>query len=174
MKHTVVACLLATVLVPWGASAQSLSIGKARFGADCQMCHGTPPRVTQNAARGANNPNAIRTAINQNKGGMGYLSGLTAQDLLDISAYLGNPSGVPASATNAEERVLNWAEWKFQALLVPRTNSLQIAGYTARGYSGGLYVGADATDVFLYSQTNGLQAVGSLASFTQMAASDGF
>ncbi len=174
MKHIAATCLTALALVPAISSAQTLAIGKSLFNAQCQACHGTPPRLSDNGGRGINNPNAIRSAINGNKGGMGYLSTLSTQDLTDIAAYMGAPTGVSAAAATANERVLNWAEWKFQTMLLPRATSTQVGPYAVRGYGNGLYVGMDDATVYLYSAANGLQPVGALSSFLSMAAADGF
>jgi mono/diheme cytochrome c family protein len=46
-----------------------------------------------NVLKGANNASAIAAAIAGNNGGMGILSGkLTAEQLADIAAYLGQPN----------------------------------------------------------------------------------
>lgn len=174
MKYIAISCLASLALMPALSSAQTLAIGKSLFNAQCLACHGTPPRMYDGADKGTNNPAAIQSAISRNKGGMGYLSFLSTQDLRDIATYMGNPMGVSAAATTANERILNWAEWKFQNILLPRSASAQIGQYTARGYSNGFYVGMDASTVFLYSNANGLQPVGALGDFLGMATADGF
>lgn len=174
MKYIAASCLASLALIPALSSAQTLAIGKSLFTAQCQACHGTPPRMWDNAGRGTNNPSAIQSAISRNKGGMGYLSYLSTQDLMDIATYMGNPNGVAATASTTNERILNWAEWKFQNVLLPRAASMQAGPYTARGYSNGFYVGMDASTVYLYSEAHGLQPVGPLNNLLGMAAADGF
>lgn len=173
---SVVAHLLATaaLAVPVLASAQSLPIGKALYTTQCLSCHGTPPRFIDGAQKGANSPSTIRSAINADKGGMRALSGLSTQDLTDIAAYLGNQN-VPSSASGTSERILNWAEWKYQTALTPRAASQAIDVYIARHYSTpNLYVGMDGGSVYLYSPASGLQNLGAINNFLLQAAADGF
>lgn len=63
-------------------------------------CHGTSVSSGRNKIlRGANSPSTIQNAINNDTGGMGIYSGvLTATDVADIAAYIGNPNvtGTPA------------------------------------------------------------------------------
>jgi mono/diheme cytochrome c family protein len=60
----------------------------------CASCHtAVPANNVANVLKGANNASAIAAAIAGNKGGMGILSGkLTAAQLADIAAYLGQPN----------------------------------------------------------------------------------
>jgi mono/diheme cytochrome c family protein len=163
------------LLMAWGAGAQTLAIGKSLYTTHCLSCHGTPPRFIDGAQQGANNPNLIRNNINRGSGGMDILSFLSDQDLKDVAAYLGNHQGVPTSASTSTERVLNWAEWKLQDLLVPRTASQAIGNFTARQYTTpGLYVGTDGTSVYLYNPATGLSTLGALTTFVQQAQTDGF
>lgn len=155
--------------------AQTLAIGKSLYATHCLSCHGTPPRFIDGAQRGANNPNQIRMNINRGAGGMDILSFLSDQDLKDVAAYIGNHQGVPAAASANTERVLNWAEWKFQDILVPRASSQAIGAFTARQYMGpGLFVGTDGTAMYLYNPATGLSKIGSLNTFLQQAQGDGF
>lgn len=174
---SVVAHLLASAALaaPMLASAQSLPIGKALYTTQCLSCHGTPPRFIDGAQKGANSPGTIRSAINSNKGGsMGALSFLSTQDLSDIAAYLGNPN-VPSAASGTSERILNWAEWKYQTALTPRAGSQAIDVYIARHYSTpNLYVGMDGSSVYLYSPAGGLQNLGAISNFLSQAEADGF
>lgn len=155
--------------------AQTLAIGKSLYATHCQSCHNVPPRYVDGAQRGANNANLIRATINRGLGGMDILSFLSDQDLKDVAAYIGNHQGVPTAASTNTERVLNWAEWKFQDILVPRASSQAIGAFTARQYTGPtLYVGTDGTAMYLYNPATGLSNVGSLISFLQQAQGDGF
>lgn len=70
-------------------------------------CHNTTTPLTSNATKIYNARNArnwIQSSINNDTGGMGRLSGLTAQQVADIAAYLGNwPSTLsfPSTAVGA-------------------------------------------------------------------------
>lgn len=57
--------------------------GKAAFDANCTSCHATPSKIMAAA-----DPAKIRAAIDGNKGGMGSLKSLTAQQIGDIAAYV--------------------------------------------------------------------------------------
>ncbi|HMS06029.1 MAG TPA: cytochrome c [Burkholderiaceae bacterium] len=174
-RHVAFAAFTLALGLPLGAAAQSLPIGKALYASNCLACHGTPPRYVDNAARGANNPSLIRSAINAGLGGMRALSFLSNQDLTDIATYMGNYASVPASASTSTERVLNWAEWKYQSVLLPRASSQNVSSYVARYYTTpGFYVGTDGSSMFLYSAGTGLQNLGSLSGFVSQAAADGF
>lgn len=160
------------------AHAQSADIGRALFTFHCASagCHnGTVPQVANNGGAGANNPGKIQRAIQSDKGGMGYLSSaLSSSDLTDIAYYLGNSSQATATPSDAD-RLLNWAEWKFQTLLKPRTSSQQLAGYTVRQYTqANLYVGIANGQVYTYTPGGSVTAIGSTASYLGMAANDGF
>jgi cytochrome c553 len=165
----------AALALPHLSTAQTLSIGKSLYATHCMSCHSTPPRFIDGAQRGANNPTLIRMNINRGAGGMDILSFLSDQDLKDVAAYIGNYQGVPSSASTNTERVLNWAEWKFQDILLPRSTSQAIGNFTARSYTTpGLYVGTDGTSMYLYNPATGLNTLGSLSSFVQQAQQDGF
>lgn len=161
--------------VPHVGQAQTLAIGKSLYATHCQSCHNAPPRYVDGAQRGANNVSLIRATINRGLGGMDILSFLSDQDLKDVAAYIGNHQGVPSTASSTAERVLNWAEWKFQDILVPRASSQAIGAFTARQYTGpALYVGTDGTTMYLYNPATGLSNIGPLNTFLQQAQGDGF
>lgn len=162
------------------ANAQSAQIGKALHAYNCESagCHtGTPPHINNNAQRAANSPATISNAIRSNTGGMGYLSTqLSTTDLADLAAYIGTTSALPALSD--ADRLLNWAEWKFQTLLLPRTASQNVSGYTLRQYTQpNLYVGISGGKVYTYApSTPGatIQNIGTVTTFLGMAANDGF
>lgn len=79
-----------SVAVTNPAVAPSATNGKALYASNCGSCHGVPP-AGQTVLRGASNPTLIQGAITGNRGGMGMLSGLTGQNLVDIAAYLATP-----------------------------------------------------------------------------------
>lgn len=159
------------------ANAQSAQIGKALHVYNCESagCHtGTPPRLNNNAQRAANSPSTIRSAINKNTGGMGYLSTLSNTDLADIAAYIGTTTALPALSD--ADRLLNWAEWKFQTVLLPRASSQVVAPYTIRAYPA-LYLGVANNQVLMLDRSNSnasVQNLGALSTFLGMAANDGF
>jgi cytochrome c553 len=155
--------------------AQTLAIGKSLYATHCQSCHNAPPRFVDGAQKAANNSGLIREHINRGTGGMDILSFLSDQDLRDVAAYIGNHQGVPSTASSGTERVLNWAEWKFQGILAPRAGSQAIGNFTARQYAGpGLFVGTDGASMYLYNPATGLSNIGPLSTFLQQAQGDGF
>ncbi len=84
------------------ASAADALRGKSLYlntpgGTSCANsgCHGTNVSANRNKVlRGANNPTTIQNAINRDTGGMGIYRNnvLTATDVADIAAYIGNPN----------------------------------------------------------------------------------
>jgi hypothetical protein len=160
------------------ANAQSAQIGKALHTSNCESagCHlGTPPRINNNAQRAANSPSTISNAIRSNTGGMGYLSSqLSTTDLADLAAYIGTTSPLPALSD--ADRLLNWAEWKFQTILLPRASSQVVAPYTIRAYPA-LYLGVANNRVLMLDRSNPsatVQDIGALSTFLGTAANDGF
>lgn len=63
--------------------AGNTAAGKTAFDANCTSCHATPSKIMAAA-----DPAKIRAAIDGNKGGMGSLKSLTAQQIGDIAAYV--------------------------------------------------------------------------------------
>ncbi len=179
-RLTLLLATLAALLLSPVASAQSAQIGKALHLVNCENagCHtGTPPRINNNAQSAANNPTVIRNAIRRNTGGMGYLNSLVSDiDLADIAKYIASSGPLPALAD--ADRVLNWAEWKLQTLLLPRASDQTIATFTVRQYTQpNLYVGISAGRVYLYAPTSAnvaLQDLGPLSAFLGSASQDGF
>jgi len=80
---------IAPVVINPAASGQSL------FSQHCAGCHGSPNNI-RSAGSAAN----TRSAINRNKGGMGYLNFLTDAQLNDIAAYVQNPNSATTPVTN--------------------------------------------------------------------------
>ena len=67
-------------------------------------CHNTTTPLTSNASKIYNARNArawIQSNINSNNSGMGRLSSLTAQQVADVAAYLGNTPTSLAFASTA-------------------------------------------------------------------------
>lgn len=67
------------------------SNGKDLYVVNCVACHGANPMQGINGIRLAVDPNQTRSAINRNKGGMGYLNFLTDSELQAIADYVKNP-----------------------------------------------------------------------------------
>lgn len=80
--------------------------GATLFSSNCSAsgCHTTTTPLTSNVSRIFNARNArlwIQSNINSNNSGMGQLSGMTAQQVADVAAYLGNsPSTLTFASTN--------------------------------------------------------------------------
>lgn len=177
MKRTLATLAgLAGLALTAPAFAQSAAAGLTLYDYNCQSCHGTPPNLRDNAGKGAGNATVIRNAITANKGGMGYLATLTSTELSSIATYLANPSA--ATATSSADRVLNWAESQYAAVLQGHQASAAYGAYTYRCYAAaGLCVGIDASQVYLYEMNNpgkGIYAIGTLSSYLGMAQSNGF
>lgn len=176
-KFTLLIGLLSGLALSPLAQAQSAAIGKALHTFNCEGggCHsGTPPQINNGAQKAANNPAVIKNAIRGNKGGMGYLNTLTDSDLADIAKYIGTSSPLPALSD--ADRLLNWAEWRLQTLLQPRSDSLVAAPYTVRTYPSMYLAVANGQVLMLDRSSNNasIQTLGTLSSFLGMAAGDGF
>lgn len=80
--------------------------GATQFSTNCAAsgCHTTATPLTSNASKIFNARNArdwIQSNINSDNSGMGRLSGMTAQQVADVAAYLGNsPSSLTFASTN--------------------------------------------------------------------------
>ncbi len=74
--------------------------GATLYAANCAGCHGADPSANnKDVLEGANNGPKIANLIAMNEGGMGILSGLSAEQLQDIAAYLAAPGTAPAPVT---------------------------------------------------------------------------
>lgn len=157
------------------AHAQSLPIGKALYATACTNCHAANPSQDSRMRR-ATSLSMLRSAIS-GIGEMNYLSAvLSTQDMTDMAAYIASPSSVQASTDS--DRLLNWAEWKYQTVLLPRAGTQTISGYAVRYYSqAGIYIGIANGTVYLYqpSLPNAqITDIGMLSAWLGMAARDGF
>ncbi|WP_036517331.1 choice-of-anchor D domain-containing protein [Nevskia soli] len=112
----------------WAASAAN---GKLLYnntpgggGTSCAngSCHGPDPtQNNNNIQRGANNPTVIQNAINNGKGGMGIYQGtLSASDIADIAAYIGNPA-----AANGPNAAVSPAALSFPSTAVGASSASQ-------------------------------------------------
>lgn len=148
-KSLIVAALTACIWsVP--ATAASVDNGKTAFVTHCASCH---------SAGESRNWSKTRSAINGDKGGMGYLSPLSDAEISDIAAYLANPN------TTDADRLFAWAEGTYPALLAPRAVSQNIAGYYARHYTqSNVYVATRDGQLYFYDARNPAGEVVSLGS----------
>ena len=71
------------------ALAGSATNGKGLYTSNCISCHGATP---SGFVLNGRTVSLLQGAISSNMGGMGRLSGLTAQNLADIAAYLATPT----------------------------------------------------------------------------------
>jgi trimeric autotransporter adhesin len=95
----------ASFSVSFNAMADDPVAGATQFSANCtgSNCHNTATPLTSNAAKIYNARNArawIQSNINSNNSGMRVLSTMTAQQVADVAAYLGNsPSSLSFAST---------------------------------------------------------------------------
>ena len=96
-------------------------------------CHGTDPTRGKNKIlNGANNPTRIQSAINSNTGGMGiYRTTLTATDVADIAAYLGNPTVSGAATAAVSPTALSFAATNVGSSSTAQTVTLSNTGSAA-------------------------------------------
>ena len=94
------------LLTTMSAHADNPVTGATLFTANCATsgCHQTATPLTSNASKIFNARNArswIQSNINSNNSGMGRLNTMTAQQVSDVAAYLGNsPSSLTFASTN--------------------------------------------------------------------------
>ncbi|MDP2793823.1 MAG: cytochrome c [Sulfurisoma sp.] len=174
------AVLIAGMTLAVSVQAQSAAAGLSSYNVNCQSCHGTPPNLRDGAELGAGNAALIRTAITRDRGGMGYLSAMTDTELLDIATYLANPAAAstPVSTVSSADRILNWVESLYAALLQSNQTSAVAGPYTYRCYAAAsLCIGMDTSQVYLYELNNparGVYSIGALGDYLVMAQSYGF
>ena len=79
--------------------------GQSLYSTNCASCHGSASAPSVAAVLNARNLSGVlQGAINSNRGGMGFLSRLSAAEVADIAAFLGNePTSLsfPATDVNA-------------------------------------------------------------------------
>jgi Abnormal spindle-like microcephaly-assoc'd, ASPM-SPD-2-Hydin len=127
-------------------------------------CHGIDPSKNQNKISNGRSATAIRSAINGNAGGMGFLSGVTDLQLQDIAAYIANPSAAnPSPAISLSTTTLGFGSVTVgstsAAMMVTVTNS----GTAALTVSGVTVSGTNAAD---FAQTNNCSSVAAKATCT--------
>jgi Abnormal spindle-like microcephaly-assoc'd, ASPM-SPD-2-Hydin len=124
-------------------------------------CHGLDPSRNLNKISSGRNAAVIRSAINNNTGGMGFLSAVTDLQLQDIAAYIANPAAAtPSPAISLSTTTLGFGSVTVgstsAAMMVTVTNS----GTAALTVSGVTVSGTNATD---FTQTNNCSSVAAKA-----------
>lgn len=160
------ACLLGTLPLAW--SAADPVRGGTLYGNNCATCHGAAASPSNPAVlRGRNATGVIRNAIAANRGGMGFLSGLSDADVADIAAFLGNsPSSLSFTATTVGQGSAT------QSVTVRASSALALSSLAASASgdfqrSGGscgssLAAGASCTIDLQFVPTTGGSRTGSL------------
>lgn len=149
------------------AQAQNAANGKAlyntRFGSQnqgCYSCHGLQGSTLNNVnkiANGANNPQLIQSAINNDTGGMGFLKPyLNSSQITDIAAYLGNPGlvGVGTPTATAAPTTLSFAATSVGSTSAAQTVTL------SNGGSASLSIASIASSNAAFVVTGGTCAAG--------------
>jgi cytochrome c553 len=149
-------------------------------------CHGANAAVNTNKIRnGANNPAVITSAINGNVGGMGAFktaamaatgAALTATDIADIAAYIGNPTvtapvGAPIASLSATS--ITFASSNLGVASGGQTVTLSNTGTAALAVSAVGLNGTHAAD-FSSSGSGACVAGGSLAAAASCTIALGF
>ncbi len=65
--------------------------GRTLYADNCASCHGANPTANLSGIRKGSDAQAITTAIQRDKGGMGYLSTLSSSELTAIAQWIANP-----------------------------------------------------------------------------------
>ncbi|WP_374349286.1 CAP domain-containing protein [Chitinimonas sp.] len=75
--------------------------------------------------------------------------------------------GTGGAVVSDADRLMNWAERQYPQYFSPAASSQQIAGYTARAYGGGVYLGVLSGEVYVYGPPFGNKVldVGPLSTF---------
>lgn len=114
--------------------------GKAIYPADCLICHTGTSNATDRYGKvgnGANNPGLINLAILNGTMTNTVLRALTAQQIADIAAYLGNPDVSPtAPIAAASPTSLAFASTTVGATSASKTVTLSNTGSAALGPIG--------------------------------------
>lgn len=141
--------LLGTLPLAW--SAADPATGSALYTNNCASCHGAAASPSNPAVlNGRNAGSVIRNAITANRGGMGFLSGLSDADVANIAAFLGNaPTAVSfANTTVGQSSTAQTVTVRASSALALTTLTTSVSGDFQR--SGGscgssLAAGANCT-----------------------------
>ena len=114
------------------------SRGLPLFGADCTIsgCHTGTTNATDRLGKvgnGANNPARINTAILNGTMTNATLRALTAQQIADIAAYLGNPAGAGTPTASATPTGVSFAATAVGSTSAAQTVTLANSGSAALG-----------------------------------------
>jgi hypothetical protein len=112
-------------------------------------------------------------------------SGIASLVLLDFQSQVS--SGSPQQTTGVfltnfspvglsdRERLFDWAEFKYPALFTPPAATRDIAGYQARSYANGVYLGMRNEEIYLYGPLwEGLFNAGRIEDYMSLVVGDGF
>jgi large repetitive protein len=73
------------------------------------------------------------------------------------------------------DRLFDWAEFKYPQLFGPHAATQDVAGYQARAYANGIYLGSANGRVYVYGAPwGGLKDVGGVGEYLPLAIQDGF
>lgn len=138
--------LVLALLLSGPANAADAVRGKVLYnstpgGTSCanSSCHTANVAANRNKLlRGANNPALIQSAINNNTGGMGIYRNnvLTAADVADIAAFIGNPNVVAAPAAAVSPTSLTFASTTTGTSSATQTVTLSNTGSAALAVNG--------------------------------------
>ncbi len=108
-------------------------------------CHGSDPSRNQNNVRkGANAPSVIQNAINNGTGAMDIFKGsLSATDVADIAAYIGNPNATTSPSASVSPASLSFPSITVGAASIAQSVTVSNAGSAALSISTITVSGAD-------------------------------
>jgi hypothetical protein len=147
-RGRLLALLAAGLLVANGAQAQNAVRGQTLFfstnGAPLSCgsngCHDGFPATRRNGINAGANPQAILSAIMQNRGGMIILNGfVSSQDAADIAAYIANPAAAAGSSIAVSPT----------ALLFPTTTAGSASGVLSVSVTNGGSAALSLTSISL-------------------------
>jgi hypothetical protein len=171
MKSSRIAQVALVLLFAGAVFAASVDAGKITYANNCLVCHGTPPDQLSNpdVLIGTNSPANIRYAM-ANVPAMSFLSGLSDTDVANIAIYLYHP------LTTDADRIFDWGQKTYPALLTPAAISQTAGAYYYRAYQNGVYVGTSNGHVyFLDAKTSAnILDLGTVDSFLNLAQPAGF
>jgi mono/diheme cytochrome c family protein len=173
-RIALVAAVVAGLQLARLPSSDAVSIGNGEriYSSICSRCHSQ--RVTNNVygiLRAGNDPDFIRRTF-ATKPPMEFIASiLSATEIEDVAAYLGNHDGIDP------DRIFDWAEWEYLTVFRPPGASSQVSiGYYFRHYpESNTYVGISRGRVYYYAPDMPAPIdVGAAAYFLEQAAADGF
>lgn len=135
----ILACLLG---LSGAAQAAGADVGRTAYTNNCAGCHGT---LTSSWGVGAQ---AIQSAIQRNKGGMGRLASLSAADLQDIAAYMADP----AASSTATTGTTTGSSTSAATGTATSTTGTGATGSTSAGDAGAVASNADVDRLYDWAE----------------------